>query len=215
MLKIRVLIADDHAMMRMGIRGLLSTHSSIEIVGEAADGEEVVAKTKELVPDIVIMDLSMPRINGFEATAQILRDMPLVKIIILSMYENKEYVSQFMKSGAAGYVLKNNSPGELLLAIQAVSNGGAYFSPSVSHTILNDVQSVSGKKSHELTEREQTALILLAQGFSSKEIAEKMLISFRTVAKYREEIMKKLDLHSVAELTQYAISNNLIKITNS
>ena len=208
--KIKVIIADDHPMMLTGIRGVLTTRPHIEIIGEATDGKEVVEKTRALAPDIVITDISMPLLNGFEVARAIRDTMPDVKVIILSMYEDREYVTEFLKTGASGYVLKSNSPEELLKAVDVVSAGKAYFSPSVSQMILQECQRLGPTAPDGLTDREMEVLRFIARGYSSKQIAKSMYISPRTVAKYRELIMRKLNRHSVAELTQYAISHNLL-----
>jgi two-component system nitrate/nitrite response regulator NarL len=210
--KIRILIADDHPMMRMGICSVLAMHPRVEIVVEVSDGAEAIAKTKTLSPDIVVMDISLPTINGIDATIKIHCENPKTKVIIISMYDDKEYVAQFIQSGASAYVLKSNPPDELIRAIDAVYEGKAYFSPSISQMILGESKRVTTRSPNDLTEREQQVLVFIAEGFNSKQIADKLFISIRTVAKYRELIMKKLDLHSVAELTQYAISNSLIRL---
>ena len=199
-------------MMRMGVRNLLAMDPRIEVVGEVSDGLQAITQTAKFVPDIVIMDISLPVVKGLEATMKILQEHPCVRVILLSMYEDKEYVSQFLKSGASAYVLKHNPPSELLSAIDAASRGEAYFSPSIAQIVLQEYTRATTKLPNDLTIREQEALILLAQGLSSKQIAGKMYVSIRTVAKYRESIMQKLNLHSVAELTQYAIAKKLIEI---
>src|SRR5512138_997593 len=174
---IRLLVADDHPMMLLGIRRALASEECIEIVGEASDGREAVAKAGSLSPDIVIMDVSLPLLNGLEAARIIRREHPCVKVIILSMYDDREYVSRFLDSGASAYVLKNNPPEELLRAIRAVHAGEAYFSPSIAQLILQKHQSASVKSADQLTEREREVLSRLARGLSSKQIAVELFIS--------------------------------------
>ena len=210
--KVRILVADDHPMMLMGVRALLSTQPNIEIVGEASTGEEAIAMAKTLTPDIVVMDISLPDMNGLDATIILLHELPDVKVIILSMFEDSEYVSMFVNSGASAYVLKNNSPDELLSAVDAVSAGGAFFSSSVSQKILKEQKKNVGNTSTELKSREKQVLILIAKGYSSKQIADKLCLSTRTVAKYRELVMQRLNLHTVADLTKYAIAKKWITI---
>jgi DNA-binding NarL/FixJ family response regulator len=209
---IRVIITDDHPMMRMGVRSLLATQRTIQIVGEAATAEEAIAIARKVEPDIVIMDISLPEMNGLDGAARLLGDLPGVRVIILSMYEDSEYILRFVRSGASAYVLKNNSPEELLLAIQAVAKGEAYFSPSIAAKILRERQGIAKSDSQDLTDRERAVLIYIAQGLQSKGIAQKLCVSQRTVAKHRENLMAKLGLHSVAELTRYAIAHKLIDI---
>ncbi len=208
--KIRILIADDHPMMLMGIRNLLLTQPYIEIVAEALDGQDALAKTKSLAPDIAVLDISMPIMGGLEVACALNKEMPNVKVIIISMYDETEYVQRFLKSGASGEVLKKNSPEELIDAIDAVNHGDAFFSPSIAQTILKHSQGNKTKSPHELTERETEIVVYICKGLGSKEIAEKMFVSVRTVAKYRELIAKKLDIHKVADLMRYAIQHKLI-----
>jgi DNA-binding NarL/FixJ family response regulator len=212
---IRILIADDHPMMVLGIRGVLATQTNIEVVGEASDGREALAKVDALTPDIVVLDISLPDVNGCEVAKTIKREFPQVHVVILSMFDDGEYISQFLDCGASAYVLKNNPPDELLRAVKAVYCGGAYFSPAVSQSILERHRSSVMKSGDGLTERQEKVLALLAQGKSSKQIADSLFISERTVSKYRELIMQRLNLHTVAELTQYAIAKGYIKLNRA
>lgn len=210
--KVRVLIADDHPMMLSGVRSVLSTQKRIEIIGEAHDGDQAIAMTKELLPDIILMDISMPGTGGLEASSILREEMPDVKVIILSMHDDREYILRFVKSGACGYVLKKAPPDELLRAIDSVSNGEAFLSPAIANALLKEQQQSSGKTSTGLTKREEQVLLLIAKGCSSKQIADRMYLSVRTVGKYRETIMQKLGIHSIAELTKYAIAMKLVDI---
>jgi DNA-binding NarL/FixJ family response regulator len=210
---IKVLIADDHPSMVRGVKDLLSTRPHIQIVGEALDGNEVVAKTTSLVPDIVIMDISMPGMNGLEATLRIREKMPQTKIIIHTMYGEREYVAEFLESGASGYVLKNNSPEELLQAIDIVFAGGAYFSPSVSQIIIEEYKGLKPAYPDGLTQHEVNVILLITQEtFGNKQAAEKLKIEVSTMKKHRENIYKKTGCHTLAELMQYAVKNKIIRI---
>ncbi len=214
--KIRVLLADDHPMMLMGIKAFLSTQEHIEVAGEATDGEETLQKARELRPDIVVMDVSMPGADGFEVAAQLREEFPEIKVVILSMHDEREYISQFVSCGAAGYVIKKGSPEELLQAIESVNKGGAYFSPEIAMMVLKTQrEAVALGPEVTLSPREVQVLKLLAKGRSTKEIAEDLLISTRTVSKYREIVMDKLEIHTIAGLTQYALSRKLINSAKS
>ncbi len=215
--KIRILLADDHPMVREGIRSSLSAHSRFEIVGEAGDGAEAVRMTKKLAPDIVLMDINMPRGNGLEATEKLSREAPKAKVLILTMHNKKEYVLQMVRCGARGYVLKDASPQELVRAIETVDGGEAFFSEGIAQVALTDyVDSARVKKpatkEERLSARERQVLALIAQGFSNKEIASRLGISVRTVETHRERTMGKLDIRTVAGLTKFAIANKLIEL---
>ena len=207
---IRILIADDHPMMLTGIKTILNSRKHLQIVGDATNGEEAISRTKALAPDIVLMDISMPVMNGLEATAVLRKEAPEVRVILLTMHDDKEYVAQFVKSGAHGYIVKTGPPDEILSAIEAVHRGGAFFSPSISQAILS-VQQSGNESASLLTEREEQVLKFIAKGHSSKQIAALMNLSLRTIAKHRETIHQKLNLHSVAELTSYAFSRRLVE----
>ncbi|HTO93596.1 MAG TPA: response regulator transcription factor [Bacteroidota bacterium] len=214
--KITVLIADDHTILRRGLASLLSLSENIEVVGEAGDGRTAVAMALELEPDVVLMDLSMPVLNGLEATGQLKRDAPGIKVLILSAHDNDEYVAQVVRSGANGYVLKNTSPDELNQAIRAVHSGQAFFSPSLGER-WGDFAGGAGEdapretlRGSPLTAREREVLQLLAEGESHQAIADRLFISIRTVDTHTNNIMKKLNLHDVASLVTYAIKNGIV-----
>jgi two-component system, NarL family, nitrate/nitrite response regulator NarL len=211
--KIKVLLVDDHPMVLEGIKAFLSSRSNIEIIGEASDGEEAIAKVKILAPDIILMDISMPALNGIETTRIIREIDPTVKVIILTMHDDKEYVLQFMESGARGYVLKKTSPLLLIHAIEAVYRGDVYLSPEISQTVLLEYQKLhqpkNGAQKFELSQRESQVLKLLCDGLSSKEIGEALGISDRTIEKIRARIMDKMDIHSTPALVKYATENGM------
>jgi DNA-binding NarL/FixJ family response regulator len=211
---IRVLIVDDHAILRAGLRALLSVYSDIQVVGEAADGAEALARVNEQSPDVVVIDIAMPGVNGLMATRQILQDHPNTKILILTQYDNKEYVLPLMKIGAAGYVLKQAVDTDLVAAIRSVARGESFLHPSVAKVILDaylqDSTASSDDPYTRLTEREREVLILVAQGHSTRKIAETLHISPNTVDVHRTHLMRKLDLHSVAEVSTFAVRRGLL-----
>lgn len=208
--KINIFIADDHNLVRQGIVAILKDRAIFSIVGEASDGAQAVRMVKELKPDIIIMDISMPTLNGLEATYQIKRDMPEAKILILTQHENEEYIMQIIKAGASGYVLKSSVSDDLVTGILALEKGGRFFSPSISKLILDDyINKIKGqetkKDNPELTHRESEVLQLLAEGETNQKVAEKLYISIRTVEFHRANIMHKLNLHDMASLVKYAL----------
>lgn len=209
----RIVIADDQGMVRQGLRALIKEQPDMEVVGEAQDGWQVVQLAKELSPDIVIMDISMPNLNGVEAARQILRERPDTKIIALSMYPHKRYVTEMLAVGASGYVLKSNLFDELVKALHAAAAGGHYLSPQITDVLVGEyVNKVSATEEDglsRLSNRERLVLQLIAEGLSTKQIALRLCISQKTADANRREIMKKLDKHSVAELTKYAIREGL------
>ncbi|MFI5253390.1 MAG: response regulator [Bacteroidota bacterium] len=213
--KIKVLLVDDHQMVLEGIKSFLTSNEKIEIIGEAMDGEEAISKVKILAPDIILMDISMPRLNGIETTRIIREINPDVKVIILTMHDDKEYVLQFMECGAMGYILKKTSPAELVRAIEAVYEGEVFFSPDISKTVLEEYQKLNRQKESsspiDLSPRELQVLKLIADGLSSKQIAEKLFASDRTIQKFRERIMAKLNVHNSAGLIKYALEHKLVK----
>jgi len=214
--KITVLIADDHTILRRGLVSLLSLSENIEVVGEAGDGRSAVEMARRLEPDVVLMDLSMPVLNGLEATDQLKREAPGIKVLILSAHDNDDYVAQVVRSGANGYVLKNTSPDELSEAIRAVHSGQAFFSPSLSGRwgelsgAENGDAARESMKGGTLTTREREILQLLAEGDTHQAIADRLFISIRTVDTHTNNIMKKLNLHDVAGLVTYAIKNGIV-----
>ncbi len=213
--KIRVLVADDHTIVREGVRILLEAQPDIEVVGEAADGQEALARVRELQPDIVLIDIAMPNLNGMEATRAIKRDYPQIQIIALTMYESDEYFFQILNAGASGYILKKAASADLLAAIRAVYAGEVFLYPSVARRLVSDyltrVKSGEEKSSYDgLTAREREVLKLIAEGHTNQAIAEKLVISPSTVQTHRTRIMQRLNLHNRAELIQYAMRKGLL-----
>jgi DNA-binding NarL/FixJ family response regulator len=211
---IRVILAEDHHLVRQGIRVLLERAEDIEVVAEAADGREAVELVERLAPDVVLMDIAMPRLNGAEATSRIgALDVP-TQVVILSMYSDPTLVRQALRSGAVGYVLKRSVTEELLLAIRAASRGEMYLSPSVSGPILMELLAASTPSRvsplDQLTPREREVLQLIAEGHTNKSIAEALHISVKTVEKHRANVMSKLDVHDVAGLTRLAVKQGLV-----
>jgi DNA-binding NarL/FixJ family response regulator len=212
---IRLLIVDDHPVVRRGIRMSLERCSQIQIVGEGNDGREALQLARELKPDVVLMDIDMPQMNGLAVTDLLGREMPAIKVLILSSYSNSDYVMRIIRSGARGFVLKEAAPEEVARAVEAVHSGGTHFSPDVARIALNQV--VQGTESKDttlarLTGREREVLLYIAEGFSNKEIACQLGIGVRTVETHRERIMRKLDIHSIAGLTRFAIAQGIISL---
>ncbi|MBM4465406.1 MAG: response regulator transcription factor [Chloroflexi bacterium] len=216
MSKIRVLLAEDHTIVRKGLRSLLEGEAGIEVIGEAEDGREAIQMTQRLLPDVVLMDISMPALNGLEATRQIKKLFPGVKVLILTMHADEEYVFQILRAGASGYVVKKAAPAELVLAIQAVRQGNSFLSPSISRQVIEEyIQKAEAmvENSYErLTDREREVLQLIAEGHTSREIAELLHISQKTVRAHRASLMDKLDIHGTAELTRYAIRKGVVHL---
>lgn len=213
--KYRLLIAEDHTILREGLKSLLRANSDLEVVGEAEDGRKAFKLASELSPDLILMDLSMPRVNGLEAIREIKKMNPEVKIIALTVHNTEEYILMTLKAGADGYVLKDATHDELLMAINHVLDGKRYLSPSVSEKVI--VGYLEGKKSlkpqtawESLTQREREVLKLIAEGYKNKEVADYLCISLKTVEKHRANLMKKLDLHNTSALTVYAMEKGLI-----
>ncbi len=214
--KIRVLLAEDHVLVRQGFRRILEDDPGIAVVGEARTGIEAIEQCKALKPDVVVMDLSMPELGGLEATAEILKAEPQIRILILSMYSNEAYVRKAFDLGAKGYILKNAIEVDLTRAVMALAEGQAYFSPGVSHIVLESMkagtfQGSSQDPYEKLTLREKEVLQLIAQGKSNKEIATLLNISVNTVAVHRARVMETLDLHRTAELVLFAVKKGLIQ----
>jgi two-component system response regulator NreC len=211
MTKIRVLLADDHTLVRKGIRALLESQEGLEVVGEAAEGQEAVHKVRQLLPDVVLMDLTMPGLNGLEATRRIKKEFPQVRVLVLTMHKNEEYLREVLPAGASGYVVKQAAPEELIWAIRTVYQGDYFLSPSVSgkgiEEYLRPPEAAGEKEGYDsLTSREREVLQLIAEGHSTREIAERLYLSVKTVETHRSHLMEKLHLHNVAQLTQYAIA---------
>ena len=211
--KIKVLVVDDHAIMRDGIRALVGLHDDIEIVGEASEGKEAIGKTRELVPDVVVMDIAMPGMDGLEAARRIRKKNPTVKVLVLTQYDNREYILSAIKAGAAGYVPKRALGSELVSAIRAVHQGDSFLYPSAAAALIDDYrQQVGGEPYDRLTGREREILKLIADGHTSREIAELLSISLKTVISHRTKIMEKLDLHNRTELIKYAMRKGLVSM---
>lgn len=212
-MSIKIILADDHAIVRSGLARLLQQQEGIEIVGQADNGVSAVALTKQLSPDVVVMDIGMPDLNGIEATRQIVKESPRTKVVGLSMHSSKKYIREMFKAGASGYLLKNCPFEELTEAINIVIGGKTYISPSISTAIIGDYISgaVDDKSSvfAVLTEREREVLQLLAEGKTTKQIAERLHISSKTVEAHRLKVMHKLDIDNIAQLTKYAIQEGL------
>jgi len=213
--KVRILLAEDHAILREGIRLLLETVPDLEIVGEARDGLEAVAKARQLQPDVVIIDLSMPNLNGTEAIHQIKQRDPQICAIVLTMHHSDEHVHAALGAGADAYLLKDESRHDLLAAISSVRAGGTYLSPKVATRIVTGyLRRLPPDGSHAtwdaLTHRERQVIKLVAEGHKNREIAQTLCIGMKTVEKHRASVMKKLNLHSTAALTGYAIANGLV-----
>lgn len=210
MKKTSILLVDDHDILRQGLRALLEREPTIEVVGEASTGREAVEWVRQNVPDIVIMDLSMPDVNGFVATRYIHRAHKTVKIIILSMWDDEEYVLQAVDAGARAYLVKKNAAAYILTAIKQVVEGGIFFSPQVADVLLDKHKDMS-EDENRLSSREKQVLQLIAEGKSNREITTVLPISMKTVEKHCAEIMKKLDIHERAKLVCYAYEKHIIK----
>ena len=206
--QIRILLADDHPIVRKGLRSCLGNCEHFVIVGEAADGQEALRLARELSPQLVLMDIDMPRLSGLEATEILRKELPHIKVLVLSMHRHSEYVLRAIQSGACGYVLKETAPDELAQAIEQVQAGGTFFTPEVARVALNQFVRGAGPgpDGSLLTNREREVLVLIAKGLSNKEIATRLNVGVRTVETHRERIMRKLDIHTVAGLTRFALA---------
>jgi two-component system, NarL family, response regulator NreC len=215
-LKIKILLADDHKIVRDGLRALIERYPDMEIIAEAADGRTAVRLAKELSPNIAIMDISMPDMNGIEATRQIAAEAPRVKILTLSMHADSRYVKQLFAAGTSGYLLKECAIDELINAIHAVVQNHIYLSPRITHFVLSDYLSRQPMTETSvfsvLTAREREVLQLMAEGKTTKEIAYSLDLSVKTVEAHRQKIMEKSNIHSIAELTKYAIREGLTSV---
>jgi len=210
---IRVLLADDHDLFRAGLRVLLQDLGGFEVVAEAGDGREALRLVGEHRPDVVLMDLMMPGLNGLEATARVAREFPGVRVLVLSMNAAEEFVLPAVRAGASGYVLKNARPAELEQAIRAVARGETYLTPAVSGHLIDDYRRRTADETDslaKLTPRQREVLQLVAEGHSTKEIARRLGVSVKTVETYRSQLMDALDIHDIAGLTRYAIRKGLV-----
>jgi two-component system, NarL family, response regulator NreC len=210
----KVLLAEDLTLLRSGVRALLESTGKVQIVGEAGDGREALKQAQKLNPDVVLMDVAMPEMNGIEATRQIRKALPQVRVMMLSMHADRQYIFESLRAGASGYVLKTTALNELLSAIQTVVTGGTFLSASLADLVMEDyLRRARGYHAEteleKLSAREREVLQLLAEGNSSSEIARRLHISTRTVDTHRQHIMEKLDIHSIAGLTRFAIRHGL------
>jgi DNA-binding NarL/FixJ family response regulator len=215
--KISVLLADDHTVVRQGLRSLLSAEPDIEVVGEAENGRQAVQMAAQLKPNVIVMDLAMPHLNGLEATRQIIGEGIPSKLLILTSYADDEYVHQFTEAGACGYLVKQTAANDLIKAVREVSKGNAFFSPSISKRLLEYYRGtyVKGRplrrRAAPLTSREQEVLQLVAEGNLNKQIASALNLSIKTVEKHRQKLMNKLNIHDIAGLTRYAIAQGVVE----
>jgi two-component system nitrate/nitrite response regulator NarL len=212
--KIKVLLVDDHPVVRKGLYSCLAHRPNLSVVGEASNGTEAIRKVRELSPDIVLMDIYMPEMDGLAVTEFLHKESPEIKVLILSMHNNREYVMRIIKAGARGYVLKDAPPEELIRAIEAVHAGESFFSPSVARIALNQLVSEADQTTpfSRLSDREREVLTHIAEGKSNKEIAIALNVGVRTIETHRERIMHKLDIHNVAGLTKFALAHGLVSL---
>jgi DNA-binding NarL/FixJ family response regulator len=220
MTSIRILLADDHVLMRRGMRAWLQSMPQVEVVGEASDGREALHLIAKVQPDVVLMDIGMPSLNGLEVTLQVTKEFPQVRVLILSMHANEEYVVQALRAGASGYMLKDAEPEELEVALKAVSRGKTYLSPTVSHGVIGDYLRRIGASTKDtpqgvdvpslLTARQREVVQLIAEGQTTKQIAALLYISEKTVESHRLRLMRQLDIHDIAGLVRYAIRTGLV-----
>jgi DNA-binding NarL/FixJ family response regulator len=219
MTKLRIFLADDHAVVREGVKSLINAQPDMEVIGEAADGRTAWEKAKDCQPDIVIMDLSMPQLNGAQATERLKQACPRVKVLALSVHEEKSYVHQLFQAGASGYVLKLATAAELIHAIRIVATGGVYLDPAVARKIVaNYMHKPSlgeALQRSQLSERETEVLCLIAKGYTNKEIAARLDLSVKTVETYKTRLLKKLDLRSRADIVRYALRQGWLQETTA
>jgi two-component system response regulator NreC len=213
----KVVIADDHTLFRQGIRNLLAHEADIEVIGEASNGNEALSLAESLRPDLILMDVSMPGLSSFEATRQLKRVLPDVKVLFLTMYDDEDYLLESMQAGASGYILKDSPTEQLLSGIRDVQNGGSYLSPKMLAQLVDDFRSrmrsnVPQPRLATLTPREREVLKLLAEGNSVKEIAASLNLSVKTIEAHKFNLMRKLDIHNKAQLVQYAIQKKIIQL---
>lgn len=212
-MKTKIILADDHKILREGIKNLLNNEWSLEVIAEAKNGREAVGLVEENKPDIIIMDIGMPELNGIEATIKIKEQSPETKVIALSMHSDKQFITKMLKAGASGYLLKDCAVDDLVKAINSVMENNIFLSPKISGVLVNEFINASSNNnqtsSTELSIREKEVLQLIAEGKSTREVAELLFISIKTVESHRKNIMVKLDLHTIPELTKYAIRSGL------
>lgn len=221
MKKITILLVDDHTMLRQGLRALLLSEPDMEVVGEAENGRQALQMARKLAPDVVVMDVAMPQLNGIEATRQLTHELPRTRVLILSSYGDDAYVHQLTEAGAVGYIIKQTAANDLIMAIREAHKGNAYFSPSIAKRLLDRYReaflkggrAINQKTPVSLTSREREVLQLVAEGKGNKQMASDLCISIKTVEKHRQQAMDKLNIHDIAGLTRYAIAQGIIEST--
>ena len=213
--RIRILLADDHAVLRAGLRALLAAQADLEVVGEASEGAEAIRLCQTLRPDVVVMDIGMPGVSGIDATARIKRDLPAVKVLILSMHDDRGYLRQVLRAGASGYVLKKAADTELLAAIRAAARGEVFLDPALAKALVDEVMEPKAASGEVpvLSDREREVLRLLAHGHTNQQVADRLCISVKSVETYKARLMEKLGLKGRAELVRYALQHSLLKDT--
>ncbi len=217
---LKVLLVEDHVIVRQGVKALLAEESDVHVVGEAGDGSQALQLIETLRPDIVLMDLALPNIGGIEVTRQIRERFPNIQVIVLSMHDNEEYVFRALRAGASGYVLKQSTSTELVLALRAVVAGNTFLSPGISQILISDYVQRSKSEAQDqdaldiLTPRERQVLQLIVRGYNNRQIAEQLHISIKTVETHRGNMMKKLDVHDRAGLVKFALDSGLIRLEN-
>lgn len=213
--KLRILLGDDHTLMRQGLRKILEAHDGWQIIAEAGDGRQAVKDALALQPDIAILDIGMPLLNGIEAARQITRRAPTTRVVIVSMHGDEAYITQALQAGAKGYLLKDSADTDLIGAVEAVAAGKSFFSPAVADVMRDDyVRHLAGKgivdRFESLSEREREVFQLIAEGYSNKEIADMLSVSATTIETHRAHVLQKLDMHSTAELVRYAVRRGVV-----
>jgi two-component system, NarL family, response regulator NreC len=217
-LKIKVLLVDDHPFVRDGVRACLMQHKQFEVVGDASDGEEAITKARQCSPDIVVMDLNMPRMNGVQATRCLRGVCPCARVLILTVAAKKEFVREVVECGARGYLSKSTSAAEFISAIERIHRGETFFTPEVAQAFFDDYVLGGGKKTSpepkRLSPRERQVLSMIVEGLANKETAGRLNLSVRTVEKHRQKIMKKLGIHKATELVKFAITRGIVEVTS-
>jgi two-component system, NarL family, response regulator NreC len=214
--KLRILLAEDHEMVREGLRSLVNAQPDMEVIGEAGNGQAAIERARELAPDIIIMDVSMPRMNGLQATEKLKRDLPHVKVLALTRHTDTGFLQQLFRAGASGYVLKQSTSDELVRAIRAIGSGGSYLDPAITSKVIDKYASrktvFNDETADSMTDREEEVLRLIAWGYSNKEIAAKLDISVKTVEAHKSNLMKKLNLRSRIDVVRFALLKGWLKV---